>query len=573
MKNRFLIKFTALLLAAALSFGTAVTAFSTADADSAAGSGSGTETTAESSEPAPAEPPTEPPTEPPAPTTAAAPEVKTEPPTTQPQQDDPPAEEPDPTDAQEPEGKESSAEPEQPSDEESSSEAPEEPATDSGENTTAEEQEPEETTKKNKNETSSEAPAPAMETGAENGGYDPTGAVFSESEERASESAAEASSLAKQESLMLEFLPIIPADIVFPEYKPDFRFLRVDKKPAILRDKKALYTEKEKGAKIVGAAEGDSLVFTLEKAKDWCFVESGYVRGFAKTADLETGDAAKKEMKKQEAWLKKYPSSNKDPFGHIKPRIGHMSNPAFDYTRTTTMQTLAEKRYALAAKTIAIYDKRSAALDKTTEGNNAQVVGTLTEGGLMYILVNHGKTAFVESGDVRGFVNTEDILSGDSVKERVEKKGDDKYTLAEEKIPWEKNKALYYTIESVEQPRDPEREAVIRFALQFIGCPYKWGGTNLTGGIDCSGYVQAIYRQFGYSLPRTSSAQRNYGIAIESLKDALPGDIICYQGHVALYLGNGQIVHASNSKPYPRGGVKVSKVGIRPIIGIRRIIK
>ena len=92
LKNRFLIKFTALLLAAALSFGTAVTAFSTADADSAAGSGSGTETTAESSEPAPAEPPTEPPTEPPAPTTAAAPEVKTEPPTTQPQQDDPPAE-------------------------------------------------------------------------------------------------------------------------------------------------------------------------------------------------------------------------------------------------------------------------------------------------------------------------------------------------------------------------------------------------------------------------------------------------------------------------------------------------
>ena len=565
MNNRFQIKFTALLLAAVLSAGAPAAAFASANAGSGAvlAAGSGTETSADSAEPSSEEKKAE--TE--APTTTAAPE--TEAPTTAAPPETTAA--PVATTAQTPETKETSAEAEQPA-AETTAEAAADPTADSGENTTAEAEETTEK-KKKKKENTSEAAETTPETGAENGGYDPTGAVFSESQERASESAAEASSIAEQESLMLEFLPIIPADIIFPEYKPDFRFIKVDKKPALLKDKKALYTSKESGAKVVGAAEGDTLVFILEKAKDWCFVESGYVRGFAKTSDLDTGDAAKTEMKKQEAWQKKYPEADTDPFGHIKPRIGHMSNPAFDYTRTTTMETLAEKRYALAAKEIAIYDKRSAALDRTTEGNGAQIIGTLTEGGLMYILVNHGKTAFVESGDVRGFVNTEDILSGDSVKERVEKRGDDKYTLAEEKIPWEKNSAIYYTIESVEQPRDPEREAVIRFALQFIGCPYKWGGTNLTGGIDCSGFVQAVYRQFGYSLPRTSAAQRNYGIQIDSLKDALPGDIICYQGHVALYLGNGQIVHASNSKPYPRGGVKVSKVGIRPIIGIRRIIK
>ena len=554
-------------------------AFSTAEqggsASAAAGSGSGTETTAENAEPAPAANPSKSETD--APAAGSSQDKPTEASQT---------EAPAPTTTQAPEEKETSAEAELPVEEPTT--AAVQPSSDSGENTTADTQETKQKKKKKKKkkkeettaeETSSEEPSPeesseVLETGAENGGYDPTGAVISESLERASESAAaESSSLALQESLMLAYLPIIPADIIIPEYKPDFRFIKTDKKPAILKNRKAVYTGKEEGAKVVGAAEGDTLVFILEKAKDWCFVESGYVRGFARTSDLDTGDAAKTEMKKQDAWQKKYPDATKDPFGHIKPRIGHMSNPAFDYTRTTTMETLAEKRYALAAKAIAIYDKRNAALDKTIEGNNAQVVGTLAEGGLMYILVNHGKTAFVESGDVRGFVNTEDIRSGETVKQRVEKKGDDKYALAEEKIPWEKNKALYYTVESVEQPRDPEREAVIRFALQFIGCPYKWGGTNLTGGIDCSGFVQAVYRQFGYSLPRTSGAQRNYGINIESLKDALPGDIICYQGHVALYLGNGQIVHASNSKPYPRGGVKVSKVGIRPILAIRRIIK
>ena len=83
------------------------------------------------------------------------------------------------------------------------------------------------------------------------------------------------------------------------------------------------------------------------------------------------------------------------------------------------------------------------------------------------------------------------------------------------------------------------------FAKQFIGNPYVWGGTSLTNGADCSGFVQSVYAHFGFSLPRTSTAQRGVGRAV-SYAEAQPGDIICYNGHVGIYAGNGQIVNAQD---------------------------
>lgn len=110
-------------------------------------------------------------------------------------------------------------------------------------------------------------------------------------------------------------------------------------------------------------------------------------------------------------------------------------------------------------------------------------------------------------------------------------------------------------------------KAVVEYALQFVGNPYVFGGTSLTNGIDCSGFVMKVYENFGVTLPHSSKEDRTEGYAVESLEDALPGDLICYSGHVALYMGNDQIVHASNSKT----GIIVSKVNYRKILAIRRI--
>ena len=114
--------------------------------------------------------------------------------------------------------------------------------------------------------------------------------------------------------------------------------------------------------------------------------------------------------------------------------------------------------------------------------------------------------------------------------------------------------------------------SVADYATQFVGNPYVYGGTSLTNGADCSGFVQSVYANFGVSLPRTSYDQMNVGTEV-SYSEAQPGDLICYGGHVAIYLGGGRIVHASNSAPYPAGGIKISdNAAYRTILSVRRVM-
>ncbi len=109
---------------------------------------------------------------------------------------------------------------------------------------------------------------------------------------------------------------------------------------------------------------------------------------------------------------------------------------------------------------------------------------------------------------------------------------------------------------------------IAKYGLQFIGNPYVWGGTSLTNGADCSGFTYRIYRDFGYNISRTSLQQRNDGTGVK-YENAQPGDLICYSGHVGLYIGGGYIVHASNE----RSGIKVSKATYRQILAVRRILQ
>lgn len=117
---------------------------------------------------------------------------------------------------------------------------------------------------------------------------------------------------------------------------------------------------------------------------------------------------------------------------------------------------------------------------------------------------------------------------------------------------------------------------IASYAQQFIGNPYRYGGNSLTSGIDCSGFTQQIMAKFGYSISRTSSSQAGEGREV-STSNLRAGDLVFYGNggiinHVAVYIGGGQVVHASNSAPYPRGGIKISNVNYRTPICARRII-
>lgn len=120
---------------------------------------------------------------------------------------------------------------------------------------------------------------------------------------------------------------------------------------------------------------------------------------------------------------------------------------------------------------------------------------------------------------------------------------------------------------SYSAPSGSNGQAVVNYACQFVGNPYVYGGSSLTNGTDCSGFVMSVYAAFGIGLPHSSSALRSVGYEV-STSEMQPGDIICYSGHVAIYVGNDTIVHAST----PSSGIKyTSPAAYKSIICVRRI--
>lgn len=138
-----------------------------------------------------------------------------------------------------------------------------------------------------------------------------------------------------------------------------------------------------------------------------------------------------------------------------------------------------------------------------------------------------------------------------------------------ESIAAEINETALKSAEKASAFSKPKGRQVAEFAVRFVGNPYRYGGTSLTNGADCSGFIMSVYANFGVSLPHSSGQLAYVGRSVGTdLAAAELGDIICYSGHAAIYIGGGRIVHASTEET----GIKISSASYRPIKAIRRVL-
>lgn len=259
---------------------------------------------------------------------------------------------------------------------------------------------------------------------------------------------------------------------------------------------------------------------------------------------------------------------------------------------------------------------------RETPDESGKLVGKLPKDAACEILSVEGNWAHIQSGDVEGYVSMDYLLTGveaklkarevfktvavvttDALKIREEPNTDcgvlttvpegEELEVVEELEGWVKinldDEAYYVCADYVEvqeklgtaftmtqllygQGVSDLRVDLCEYAKQFIGNPYVWGGTSLTNGADCSGFVMSVFKNFGYSLPHYSGSQANSGTKI-SMNEAQPGDLIFYGkngtiNHVAIYIGGGQVVHASS----PSTGIKISSYNYRSPMKVVRIL-
>ena len=214
----------------------------------------------------------------------------------------------------------------------------------------------------------------------------------------------------------------------------------------------------------------------------------------------------------------------------------------------------------------------------------SEYVGKLYPGYAAKITGPVGEWTAVESGDVTGYVKTEYILTGaeaqmyaENLVTEAQQEGKEEaeaftYAVSRKSEEAQMTQEVQENVQQTEttdvsaQPAS-NGQAIVDYACQFIGNPYVWGGTSLTDGADCSGFVQSVFAHFGISLPRTTYDQINAGVEV-SYDQAMPGDLICYDGHIGIYIGNGQIVNAQN----PEQGIGISPATYTTILSVRRIV-
>ncbi|MBE5926589.1 MAG: NlpC/P60 family protein [Lachnospiraceae bacterium] len=319
-----------------------------------------------------------------------------------------------------------------------------------------------------------------------------------------------------------------------------YNYVNVRKKPT---------TESE----IVGKIYNNCAATIIKETNGWYKIESGNVKGYIKSEYFITGDEA--EAKALE--------------------IAHV-------TATVTCPTLNVRE---------------------GQGTDTTLLTQLPQGGVFDVEEYGDEWVYIcVDGDIKGWVSMEFVkidinfdtaitLEEEQAKLEEERKRAEEAAAAAEaarqaaaeaeaarqaamKAEADKAAAAAQNASKTEKSSlAKKRQAVVAFALQYVGCPYVYGGNSLTNGTDCSGFTSLVYANFGYSLNRVSSDQQYNGIAV-SLDELQPGDILLYSnggyyiGHAAIYIGNGQVVHAST----PSQGIIVSNAFYRTPVAARRII-
>ena len=303
---------------------------------------------------------------------------------------------------------------------------------------------------------------------------------------------------------------------------------------------------------IVGKLYNNSVGILIAKDGDWYQMKSGNVEGYVKAEYFKSGDEAKK----------------------IADEVGNK-------VATVNTETLKVRSEA---------DLEATVLGLVPGGEELSVLDE--ENGFVKVSIEEGDGWVSEDYVILAteYVTAESV---EEEKERLAKEEQAKEDArkaakaAEERLK-EKEKAKEKKAQEAQESaqdsapeKAPQEEPVTApvssgsglgqsaadFAVQFVGNPYVYGGTSLTNGADCSGFVMSVYKNFGVSLPHSSSADRHVGYNVGSLAEAQAGDLVCYSGHVGIYIGNGQIVHASTAAT----GIKISDANYRTPVAIRRI--
>ncbi len=290
-------------------------------------------------------------------------------------------------------------------------------------------------------------------------------------------------------------------------------------------------TSSEEG-EILGKLYDNSVGTFISEEKCWYQINSGSVTGYVKAEYCVTGDAAV-EIAKQ-----------------VGKRIA-----------TVTTETLYVRAEA------------------STE---CDIIGMVPQAADLLVMEETEGWVKVDIEEGQGWISTE-YVSLHSEFVQAESREEEERRLAKEEEERKKAQAAAAaaqaaqaaanastTQEEISYPVSGGSEmgqSLSNYALQFVGNPYVYGGTSLTNGADCSGFVMSVYANFGVSLPHSDAGDRTQGYGVDGLANAQPGDIVCYSGHVGIYIGGGQIVHASSS----RTGIIVSNAGYREILAIRRI--